>query len=94
MSTDDQETSAAPHTEAELKAMSDRLAHQSRRSGLIGFLGGAVVVGGLIMAALATLQANHFLTIQIAKTNELTTEVRKKTTLANEAKQQAILQAC
>jgi hypothetical protein len=90
LSTDDQEIPVASQAwKDEVKAMSERLAHESKRSGLIGFLGGAVVVGGLIMAALATLQANHFLTIQIAKTNELTTEVKKKTTQANEAKQQA-----
>jgi cell division protein FtsB len=68
--------------EAEVKAMSDRLARESRRSGMIGFLGGAAVMAGLAILAWATMN-------QINKNKSLSAEVQTKTTLANEAQQQA-----
>ncbi len=68
--------------EAEVKAMSERLAHQSRRSGIIGFLGGMVVMGGLVILGWSTMN-------QIDKNKTLTTEVATKTEQANEAQQQA-----
>jgi hypothetical protein len=68
--------------EAEVKAMSDRLAHESRRSGIIGFLGGIVVMGGLAILVWATMN-------QISKNKSLTTEVQTKTVQVTEAQQQA-----
>lgn len=68
--------------EAEVKAMSDRLAHESRRSGIIGFLGGIVVMGGLAILVWATMN-------QINKNKSLTTEVQTKTVQVTEAQQQA-----
>jgi hypothetical protein len=67
--------------EAEVKAMSERLAHESRRSGIIGFLGGVVVMGGLAILVWATMN-------QIGKNKSLTTEVQTKTTQVSEAQQQ------
>lgn len=74
------ETGAA--WEAEVKAMSERLASESRRSALIGFLGGMVVMGGLAIAAWAAID-------QINKNKSLSTEVQTKTALVTEAQQQA-----
>ena len=68
--------------EAEVKAMSDRLAHESRRSGIIGFLGGVVVMGGLAILVWATMN-------QVNKNKSLTTEVQTKTVQVTEAQQQA-----
>jgi hypothetical protein len=58
--------------EAEVKAMSVRLAHESRRSGIIGFLGGMVVMGGLAILVWSTMN-------QVNKNKTLTTEVQTKT---------------
>lgn len=71
-----------PGWEAEVQAMSERLARESRRSGLIGFLGGAAVMGGLAILVWATMT-------QLNKNKSLTAEVQTKTTLATEAQQQA-----
>ncbi len=68
--------------EAEVKAISDRLARESKRSGWIGFFGGAAVMGGLAILVWATMN-------QINQNKSLATEVQTKTTLANEAQQQA-----
>jgi hypothetical protein len=68
--------------EAEVRAMSQRLAAQSHRSGLIGFIGGMAVMGGLVILAWGVMS-------QIGKNKSLTTEVQTKTTLVNEAQQQA-----
>jgi hypothetical protein len=68
--------------EAEVKAMSDRLARESRRSGIIGFLGGAAVMGGVVILVLAVMN-------QMDKNKSLTTEVETKTQLASTAQQQA-----
>jgi hypothetical protein len=75
--------------EAEVKAMSVRLARESRRSALLGFLGGVVVVGGLTFTVLATLDANNLLKFQITKNNSLKTEVTNKTAQAVAADQKA-----
>jgi hypothetical protein len=81
---------ANPHPdaawEAEVKAMSARLAAQSHRSGLIGFIGGMAVMGGLVILAWGVMN-------QIGKNKSLTTEVQTKTTLVNEAQQQAATSA-
>jgi hypothetical protein len=75
-----------PHSdaawEAEVRAMSERLAHESRRSGIIGFLGGVVVMGGLAILVWA-------ITNQVSQNKSLTTEVATRTAQANEAQQQA-----
>jgi hypothetical protein len=68
--------------EAEVKAMSERLARESRRSGIIGFLGGMVVMGGLCILVWSGMN-------QINKNKTLTTEVATKTAQVNEAQQQA-----
>lgn len=68
--------------EAEVKAMSERLAHESRRSGIIGFLGGVVVMGGVAILVWATMN-------QIDKNKSLTTEVQSKTEQVTVAQQQA-----
>ena len=68
--------------EAEVKAMSERLARESRRSGIIGFLGGVIVMGGLAILVWATMN-------QVNKNKSLTTEVATKTEQATEAQQQA-----
>jgi hypothetical protein len=62
--------------------MSDRLARESRRSGLIGFLGGAAVMGGIALLVWAA-------TSQVTKNKSLTAEVQTKTTQVTEAQQQA-----
>lgn len=71
-----------PEWQTEVQAMSERLARESRRSGLIGFLGGAAVMAGLAILVWAT-------TSQIRKNKSLATEVQSKTTLAAQAQQQA-----
>lgn len=68
--------------EAEVKAMSERLAHESRRSGVIGFLGGVVVMGGLAILVWATLT-------QVNKSKTLATEVTKRTVQTAKAQAEA-----
>jgi hypothetical protein len=75
--------------EAEVKAMSERLAHESRRSGLIGFLGGAAVMGGLAIVVIAAMHTSQQLTTQVDTNKSLTTEVQNKTAQAAVAQQQA-----
>lgn len=87
---EDQET--PPHGaawEAEVKAMSDRLARESRRSGLIGFLGGAAVMGGLAIVVVAAMHTNQQLTTQVSANKSLSTEVQTKSAQAAAAQQQA-----
>jgi predicted metal-binding membrane protein len=75
-------TESSATWEAEVKAMSDRLASQSRRSGIIGFLGGMVVMGGLVILAWGIMT-------QVTKNKTLTTEVQTQTAQATDAKQKA-----
>lgn len=75
--------------EAEVKAMSQRLAHESRRSGLIGFLGGAATMGGVAILVIAAMHTKQQLTTQVTANQSLTSEVQTKTAQAVEAQQQA-----
>lgn len=75
--------------EAEVKAMSERLAHESRRSGLIGFLGGAAVMGGLALVLWTAMSTRQQLTTQVNTNKSLTSEVQVKTEQAAVAQQQA-----
>ena len=68
--------------EAEVKAMSARLAAQSHRSGLVGFIGGMAVMGGLVILGWGVMT-------QVDKNKSLTTEVQTKAALATQAQQQA-----
>jgi hypothetical protein len=87
-----QDENVPPHGaawEAEVKAMSERLAQQSRRSGLIGFLGGAAVMGGVAIILWAALNTRQQLTTQVDTNKSLTSEVQAKTAQAAAAQQQA-----
>jgi hypothetical protein len=75
--------------EAEVRAMSDRLARESRRSGLIGFLGGAAVMGGLAIVVVVAMHTNQQLTTQVSANRSLSTEVQTKSALATAAQEQA-----
>ncbi|HZP05094.1 MAG TPA: hypothetical protein VFB43_09350 [Terracidiphilus sp.] len=75
--------------EAEVKAMSERLARESRRSGLIGFLGGAAVMGGLVLVLWTAMNTKQQLTTQVNANKSLTSEVQVKTEQAAVAQQQA-----
>lgn len=75
--------------EAEVKAMSERLAHESRRSGLIGFLGGAAVMGGLALLVWTGMTTKQQLTTQVNNNKSLTSEVQVKAEQAAVAQQQA-----
>jgi hypothetical protein len=76
--------------EAEVKAMSQRLARQSRRSGLVGFLGGAAVMGGLVLVGWAAMHTKQQLDTQVNTNKSLSTEVQSKIAQANDAQQQAV----
>jgi hypothetical protein len=75
--------------ETEVKAMSERLARESRRSGLIGFLGGAAVMGGLAIVVIAAMHSKQELNVQLSTNQSLNTEVKTKTAQAATAQQQA-----
>ncbi|HUA90998.1 MAG TPA: hypothetical protein VL991_00450 [Terracidiphilus sp.] len=86
---DDDVSSHGAAWEAEVKAMSERLAQQSRRSGLIGFLGGAAVMGGVALILWAALNTRHQLTTQVDTNKSLASEVQAKSAQAAAAQQQA-----
>ncbi len=88
-----QDEDAPPHGaawEAEIKAISERLARESRRSALIGFLGGAAVMGGLVLILWAAFNTKQQLTTQVNTNKSLTSEVQAKTAQAAAAQQQAV----
>jgi hypothetical protein len=87
---DKETTSHTPESwDAELKAMSDRLSRESRRSGIIGFLGGVVVMGGVGLMVLATMNAKQQLSTQVTVNQDLTHEVQKKDLQVTTAQKQA-----
>jgi hypothetical protein len=65
--------------EAEVRAMSERLSRQSRRSAIFGFLGGMAVMGGLVILIWGAIE----------RTRSLSAVAQEKTTQAAQAQQQA-----
>ena len=89
----DEKSQPQPHTaatrEAEMRAMAQMLARESRKSAIVGFFGGVIVVVGLGATYYAFLQTRSTLKTEIVKTGTLQTEVKTKSAEANTAKQQA-----
>jgi hypothetical protein len=89
----DEQPQALPSTpaarEAEMRAMAQTLARESRKSAIVGFFGGVIVVVGLGATYYAFLQTRSSLKTEIVKTDNLTTEVKTKSVEASTAKQQA-----
>ena len=69
--------------------MAQMLARESRKSAIVGFFGGVIVVVGLGATYYAFLQTRSTLKTEIVKTDTLTTEVKTKSAEASTAKQEA-----
>jgi hypothetical protein len=75
--------------EAQVTAMHDKLARESRRSALMGFLGGVIVMGGVVLLVYATVQSNKKLATQVVENGRLDTKVKVTAARANAAQEQA-----
>lgn len=86
---------AVPEDQSKLDAerlqreLFEKLRRDSRRSAILGFIGGLVVMGGLAMTYFATLQARENLKTEVTKTVTLQTEVTDKTQVAVTATKKA-----
>jgi hypothetical protein len=71
------------------EVLAAKLARNSRRSAIIGFVGGAVVVAGLAATFVSSLQTNNKLTKQVDKNTELKVQVTTTSADAAKATQEA-----
>jgi hypothetical protein len=80
---------SAASQEAAAEALAKTLARESRKSAIVGFFSGVVVVVGLAATYYAFLQSRSNLQTQVAKTDSLQTEVHSKTAEVAAANEQA-----
>lgn len=71
------------------KELAEKLARDSRRSAILGFIAGAVVVAGLTATFVSTIQTKASLVSQIGKTDSLQVQVTAKSAEAEQATQEA-----
>jgi hypothetical protein len=76
--------------EEELRELVLKMSRDSRRSAILGFLGGAVVVAGLGATVYSAMQSKTSLQTQIGKTQSLQAEVSTQNAEVSTAKQQAV----
>jgi hypothetical protein len=83
------ESSSAESREAEMLALAHKLARESRRSAILGFIGGAIVVAGLCATYYSAMQSRSEVISKTTEIGSLTTDVKTQTAEAGKEKKRA-----